>query len=65
MGWLLAQSTENDHTNIYLRKIPVVLIVVCSWLLFFFSSSEEKDGKTESKDEKGELIAFFSVTVSV
>lgn len=39
-----------------MREIAGILTVVCLWLLFFVSSSEDKDGKTESKDEKGEFI---------
>lgn len=34
--------------------MPGVLTAVCLLLVFFVSSSEEKDGKTESKDEKRE-----------
>lgn len=44
--------------------MPGVPTAVRLLLFIFVSSSEEKDGKTESKDEKGEGIkCFFSVLV--
>ena len=51
VGYVLCHKNLCKHLC---EEMPGVLTAVCLLLVFFVSSSEEKDGKTESKDEKRE-----------
>lgn len=52
VSYVLYHKTH-EYIHLYEERSQVSSLLYVYGFFFFVSSSEEKDGKTESKDEKG------------